>query len=65
MSDGWLPSGAANEGQPQVAAPRIADPRVLRLIERWLKAGILESGRWEPVELGRRKDPASLPERKR
>src|SRR6266851_5535941 len=26
---------------------RIADPRVLRLIERWLKAGILESGRWE------------------
>jgi retron-type reverse transcriptase len=29
---------------------RIADPRVLRLIERWLKAGILESGRWEPVE---------------
>ena len=31
---------------------RIADPRVLRLIERWLKAGILESGRWEPVEIG-------------
>ena len=31
---------------------RIADPRVLRVIERWLKAGILESGRWEPVEIG-------------
>jgi group II intron reverse transcriptase/maturase len=31
---------------------RIADPRVLRLLERWLKAGILESGRWEPVEIG-------------
>src|SRR5712692_6307052 len=31
---------------------RIADPRVLRLIERWLKAGILASGRWEPVEIG-------------
>jgi group II intron reverse transcriptase/maturase len=31
---------------------RIADPRVLRLIERWLKAGVLESGRWEPVEVG-------------
>jgi hypothetical protein len=31
---------------------RIADRRVLRLIERWLKAGILESGRWEPVEIG-------------
>src|SRR5207302_11046998 len=24
----------------------------LRLIERWLKAGVLESGRWEPVEVG-------------
>jgi len=34
------------------AGHRIADPRVLRLIERWLKAGILESGRWEPVEVG-------------
>jgi retron-type reverse transcriptase len=33
-------------------AHRIADRRVLRLIERWLKAGILESGRWEPVEVG-------------
>ena len=31
---------------------RIADPRILRLIERWLKAGVLESGRWEPVEVG-------------
>jgi retron-type reverse transcriptase len=31
---------------------RIADPRVLRLIERWLRAGVLESGRWEPGEMG-------------
>jgi RNA-directed DNA polymerase len=31
---------------------RIADRRVLRLIERWLNAGILESGRWEPMERG-------------
>jgi len=31
---------------------RIADPRVLRLIERWLRAGVLESGRWEPGEVG-------------
>src|SRR3982750_671389 len=28
---------------------RIADPRVLRLIERWLKAGVLESGRWKQI----------------
>jgi len=31
---------------------RMADPRILRLIERWLKAGLLEGGRWEPVEVG-------------
>src|SRR4051812_4312555 len=31
---------------------RIADRRVLRLLEWWLKAGLLESGRWEPVEVG-------------
>src|SRR5215218_3869797 len=31
---------------------RIADPRVLRLIERWLRAGVLESGRWEPGDRG-------------
>ena len=31
---------------------RIADLRVLRLIERWLRAGVLESGRWEPGEMG-------------
>ena len=36
----------------RMIAHRIADRRVLRLIERWLKAGILESGRWEPVEVG-------------
>ena len=27
-------------------------PRVLRLIKRWLKAGILESGEWAAVETG-------------
>jgi RNA-directed DNA polymerase len=27
-------------------AHRIADPRILRLISRWLQAGILESGEW-------------------
>jgi len=25
---------------------RIADPRVLRLIQRWLKAGVIEDGKW-------------------
>ena len=35
----------------RMVAHRIADPRVLRLIRQWLRAGILESGEWrESVE---------------
>jgi group II intron reverse transcriptase/maturase len=31
---------------------RIGDPRVLRLIRKWLKAGVLEEGRVNPTEVG-------------
>lgn len=31
---------------------RIGDPRVIRLIRRWLKAGVMEDGRWAPTETG-------------
>jgi group II intron reverse transcriptase/maturase len=31
---------------------RIADRRITRLIRRWLKAGVLESGEWRAVETG-------------
>jgi hypothetical protein len=31
---------------------RIADQRIIRLIRRWLKAGVLESGEWMAVETG-------------
>lgn len=31
---------------------RIGDRRILRLIRRWLKAGILESGEWVEVDIG-------------
>lgn len=31
---------------------RIADRRIHRVIKRWLKAGVLESGRWEATETG-------------
>jgi group II intron reverse transcriptase/maturase len=35
----------------RMVAHRIADPRILRLIRQWLRAGILESGEWsETVE---------------
>jgi RNA-directed DNA polymerase len=43
VDHGWL---------MRMLAHRIADRRVLRLIERWLKAGILESGRWQSTEVG-------------
>lgn len=31
---------------------RIADPNIQRLIRRFLKAGVMEQGRWEPTEAG-------------
>ena len=31
---------------------RIADPRVLRLIQKWLKAGVLEAGNWSETSVG-------------
>jgi RNA-directed DNA polymerase len=43
VDHGWL---------MRMAAHRIVDPRLLRLIERWLRAGVLESGQWKAVEAG-------------
>jgi RNA-directed DNA polymerase len=31
---------------------RIGDPRVIRLIRKWLKAGVMEDGKWEATEVG-------------
>ncbi len=31
---------------------RIADPRIVRLIQKWLKAGVMEDGRWFETEGG-------------
>ena len=29
---------------------RVADPRILRLIQKWLKAGVMEEGKWSEVQ---------------
>ena len=31
---------------------RVADPRILRLIQKWLKAGVMEDGQWSETEMG-------------
>ncbi|MBZ5672318.1 MAG: group II intron reverse transcriptase/maturase [Acidobacteriia bacterium] len=31
---------------------RVADPRILRLIQKWLKAGVMEGGEWLETEMG-------------
>jgi hypothetical protein len=31
---------------------RVADPRILRLIQKWLKAGVMEEGKWSETEKG-------------
>ncbi len=31
---------------------RIAHPRILRLIRKWLKAGVMEDGDWSETEAG-------------
>jgi retron-type reverse transcriptase len=31
---------------------RVAAPRILRLIQKWLKAGVMEEGKWSEVQTG-------------
>ena len=31
---------------------RVADPRMLRLIQKWLKAGVSEEGEWSETTVG-------------
>ena len=42
----------SHEKLVQLVEKRIADPRVLRLIQKWLKAGVLEDGVWSETEAG-------------
>jgi RNA-directed DNA polymerase len=36
----------------QLVQERVGDPRVLQLIERWLKAGVVEEGQWQANAAG-------------
>lgn len=36
----------------QLVQERVGDPRVMRLIERWLQAGVVDEGRWKASEAG-------------
>jgi group II intron reverse transcriptase/maturase len=31
---------------------RVGDPRILRLIQKWLKAGVIEDGQWSETKMG-------------
>src|SRR5439155_9960009 len=31
---------------------RVADPRILRLIQKWLNAGVMEEGKWSEAKTG-------------
>jgi RNA-directed DNA polymerase len=42
----------SHEKLVQLIEKRIADPRVLRLIQKWLKAGVMEDGVWSETEAG-------------
>jgi RNA-directed DNA polymerase len=42
----------SHEKLVQLIEKRIADPRVLRLIQKWLKAGVMEDGIWSDTEAG-------------
>jgi len=42
----------SHEKLVQLIEQRIADPRVLRLIQKWVKAGVMEDGVWSKTEAG-------------
>src|SRR5438270_430989 len=42
----------SHEKLVELVEKRIADPRVLRLIQKWLKAGVMEDGVWSETEAG-------------
>ncbi len=42
----------SHEWMLRLVQHRVADRRILRLIQKWLKAGVLEEGNWSETEMG-------------
>jgi RNA-directed DNA polymerase len=42
----------SHEWMLQFVQHRVADRRILRLIQKWLKAGVMEEGEWSETEMG-------------
>ena len=42
----------SHEKLVQLVEQRIADPRILRLLQKWLKAGVSEDGEWSETKVG-------------
>jgi RNA-directed DNA polymerase len=42
----------SHEGLVQFVEQRIQDQRIVRLIQKWLKAGVMEDGQWFETEEG-------------
>jgi RNA-directed DNA polymerase len=42
----------SHEWTMQFVQHRVADNRILRLIQKWMKAGVMEEGQWEKTDLG-------------
>jgi group II intron reverse transcriptase/maturase len=42
----------SHEWTLQFVQHRVADPRILRLIQKWLKAGVSEDGEWKDTTIG-------------
>jgi RNA-directed DNA polymerase len=42
----------SHEWTMQFVQHRVADNRILRLIQKWLKAGVMEEGEWKKTEVG-------------
>jgi RNA-directed DNA polymerase len=45
----------------QFVQHRIEDHRLLRLIGKWLKAGVMEANQWQPSKKARRRERLSRP----